>query len=255
MSNDQLSMETRKDVEKLLHFSANVGGLTEDDVLAVLDEAGITTLESLVQRALATPPPARPEPIDSLRLLGPAAPAPAADAPLSHRPPQVAVVVDGVEYDPADITRFDGQMLTFVADGSPDRILAYTDDRPLRAAVWAASAIGRAEGQPAMGTRPPTIGQVQMFEHHFFAGDWFWLPASHGWRDLTEVRHGSWPGSDWNDTISSTGATDCLVFYYEHHHYTGSRLWGTPNIDIPDMERIGWNDRISSVENHGPIRR
>ncbi|MFI6316959.1 hypothetical protein ACIBG8_05545 [Nonomuraea sp. NPDC050556] len=254
MSNAQLSTQTRKDVEKLLRFSGNVGGLTEDDVLAVLDEAGITTLESLVQRAVATPPPARPEPIDSLRLLAPTTPATAGAPPLKHRPPQVAVVVDGVEYDPADIARFDGQMLTFVADGSPDRILAYTDDRSLRAAVWAAAAVGRAESPPAMASRPPTIGQVQMFEHHFFAGDWFWLDAYYAWPDLTEVHHGSWPGSEWNDTISSTGATNCLVFYYEHDHYHGSRLWGTPTIDIPDMERIGWNDRISSVENHGPIR-
>ncbi|WP_327091634.1 hypothetical protein OIE66_13670 [Nonomuraea sp. NBC_01738] len=255
MSNDQLTTQTRKNVEKLLQFSGNVGGLTEDDVLAVLNEAGITTLESLVQRAVATPPPARPEPIDSFRLLSPAMPSAATGAVrLTHRPPQVAVIVDGVEYDPGDITRFDGQMLTFVADGSPDRILAYTDDRALCAAVWAASAIGRAEGRPVMRTRPSTIGEVQMFEHHYFAGDWFWLPANHGWPDLTEVKHGSWPGSEWNDTISSTGATDCLVFYYEHDHYNGSRLWGTPNIDIPDMERIGWNDRISSVANHGPIR-
>jgi hypothetical protein len=150
--------------------------------------------------------------------------------------------------------------LTFVADGNTDRILAYTDDRPLRAAVWAASLLGRPDTTGtrdellAPSTRPRTFGEVQMFEHHFYAGDWFWLPAYYGWPDLTEVRHGSWPGSDWNDTISSTGNTDCLVFYYEHIHYQGSRLWGTPTIDIPDMERIGWNDRISSVENHGPIR-
>ncbi|MFD1938884.1 MULTISPECIES: hypothetical protein [Nonomuraea] len=38
--------------------------------------------------------------------------------------------MDGVEYDPADITRFDGQMPTFVADGSPERILADADERP-----------------------------------------------------------------------------------------------------------------------------
>ncbi|MFF5213602.1 hypothetical protein [Streptosporangium sp. NPDC000396] len=99
--------ETRRGVDKLLQFSGHVGGLSEDDVLAVLRESGITTLEALIQHALAVPPPAEPQPLD------------------------------------------------------PARILAYTDNRPLRTAV----------------------------------------------------------------------------------------------IDIPDMERIGWNDRISSVEDHGPIRR
>ncbi|MEV6984844.1 hypothetical protein AB0M95_26785 [Sphaerisporangium sp. NPDC051017] len=260
MSSDQLSVETRRGVDRLLRFSGNVGGLNEDDVLAVLREAGITTLESLVQHALAVPPPAEPEPLDSTRLL---APVPVdADPPsalLSHRVPQVAVVIDGVEYDPADVTRFDGQVLTFVADGSTDRILAFTDDRPLRTAIWAAKAIGRSSTRTATpddmraGPRPPTIGEVQMFEHHFYGGDWFWLGAKLGWPDLTRVRHGSWPGSDWNDTISSIGATNCLVFYYEHINYGGIRLYGTPGIDIPDLGRIGWNDRISSVANYGPI--
>ncbi|WP_433430182.1 hypothetical protein [Nonomuraea sp. CA-141351] len=262
MAHDQISVETRRGVEKLLQFSANVGGLNEDDVLAVLRAAGITTLESLVQHALAVPPPAQPQPLDSFRLLAPGLPnAVEPSAPLSHRAPQVAVIVDGVEYDPADITRFDGQILTFVADGSDDRILAYTDDRPLRAAVWAAATIGRSSTGIGTGTRdhmrratrPPTIGEVQMFEHHFYGGDWFWLGAHQGWPDLTEVRHGSWPGSDWNDTISSIGATNCLVYYFEHINYGGIRLYGTPGIDIPDLERIGWNDRISSVANYGPI--
>ncbi len=262
MSHDQISVETRRGVERLLQFSGQVGGLTEDDVLAVLRESGITSLESLVRHALAVPPAPEPEPLDSLRLLAPGmAAVNGQSVPSKHRPPGVAVIVDGVEYDPADITRFDGQVLTFVADGSPDRILAYTDDRPLHAAVWAAGLLGRLstaagprEDSLAADTRPRTFGEVQMFEHHFFAGDWFWLPANYGWPDLTRIRHGAWPGSDWNDTISSVGNTDCLVFYYEHINYQGSKLWGTPTVDLPDLERIGWNDRISSVANHGPIR-
>jgi len=120
VSHDQISVETRRGVERLLQFSGQVGGLTEDDVLAVLRESGITSLESLVRHALAVPPAPQPEPLDSLRLLAPgvepglAAAANGQSVPLKHRPPDVAVIVDGVEYDPADITRFDGQVLTFV---------------------------------------------------------------------------------------------------------------------------------------------
>ncbi|WP_049567618.1 hypothetical protein [Nonomuraea sp. SBT364] len=255
MARDQLSSETRRGVDKLLQFSGNVGGLREDDVLGVLRESGITTLKALVQHALALPPPAEPQPLDPARLLAPARPA-AGDAPLKHRPPQVAVVVDGVEYDPADITRFDGQMLTFVADGSPDRILAYTDDRPLRAAVWAATSLGaQSPSAPAFAGSQVTQGEVQMFEHHFYDGDWFWCGARQGWPDLTEVRHGTWPGSDWNDTISSAKPTDCLVYYYEHINFGGIALYAPPGIALDDLQRIGWNDRISSVANHGNGRR
>ncbi|WP_327091635.1 hypothetical protein OIE66_13675 [Nonomuraea sp. NBC_01738] len=255
MARDQFSRETRKGVDKLLHFSGNVGGLSEDDVLAVLGESGITTLEALVQHALAVPPPAQPQPLDHAMLLTPVSTA-VADVPLKQRPPQVAVIVDGVEYDPGDITRFDGQMLTFVADGSPDRILAYTDDRPLRAAVWVATTLGaQSPITPASADSQVTQGEVQMFEHHFYDGDWFWCGARQGWSDLTNVRHGSWPGSDWNDTISSAKPTDCLVYYYEHINYGGIALYAPPGIALDDLQRFGWNDRISSVANHGNGRR
>ncbi|GGP15069.1 hypothetical protein LDL08_36180 [Nonomuraea glycinis] len=266
MSHDQISVETRRGVEKLLQFSGQVGGLTEDDVLAVLRESGITSLESLVRHALAVPPAPQPEPLDSLRLLAPGvepglAAANGQSVPLKHRSPGVAVIVDGVEYDPADITRFDGQVLTFVVDGSPDRILAYTDDRPLLAAVWAAGLLGRLstaagprDDSLAADTRPRTFGEVQMFEHHFFAGDWFWLPANYGWPDLTRIRHGAWPGSDWNDTISSVARTDCLMGYFEHINFGGIKLIVPAGFELADLGTWGWNDRISSVANYGVVR-
>ncbi|MFI6316958.1 hypothetical protein ACIBG8_05540 [Nonomuraea sp. NPDC050556] len=250
MARNQIGSETRRGVDKLMHFSGNVGGISEDDVLTVLRESGITSLDALIRHALAVPPPAEPQPLDPSHLL---APTRTADASLKHRPPQVAVVVDGVENDPADITRFDGQMLTFVADGSPDRILAYTDDRPLRAAVWVATSLGAQS--PAAPSAEITQGEVQMFEHHFYDGDWFWCGAHQGWSDLTGVRHGSWPGSDWNDTISSAKPTDCLVYYYEHINFGGIALYAPPGIALDDLQRIGWNDRISSVANYGNGRR
>jgi hypothetical protein len=260
MSHAQISVETRRGVEKLLQFSGHVGGLSEDDVLSVLSESGITTLQSLVQHALAVPPPAQPQPLDSLRLLAPGTPQTTEPStPPTHRPPRVAVIVDGVEYDPQDITRFDGQTLTFVADGNTDRILAYTDDRPLYTAMWAAGMLGRlstptgAREDVRAGSAPPTFGETRMFEHHFFDGDWFWVPANHGWADLTRLRHGSWPGSDWNDTISSVARTDCLMGYFEHINYGGIKLVVPAGFELTELDTWGWNDRISSVANYGVV--
>lgn len=243
-------LQLRRDVDKLISFSGQVGGLAEEDVLTVLNEEGITSLRDLVRHALAQPPAAESEALDHHALLRDPAPVPADQ--LVHRVPQVAVVVDGVEYAPEDIIRFNGVELTFVAGTDQDRLVALTDDRPLRAAAWAAITVHQ-RATAFTDPRPVTQGEVQMFEHHFYGGDWFWCPAKRGWPDLTRVRHGSWPGSDWNDTISSTGATNCLVYYYEHINYGGIRLYAPPGINIPDMERIGWNDRISSVANLGPI--
>ncbi|WP_204070599.1 hypothetical protein, partial [Sphaerisporangium krabiense] len=144
MTTQQLGDDTRRGVERLLQFSEHVGGLREEDVLEVLRENGITTLEGLVRRGLSAPRSASPEPVGASAPLGPgeASGGPAApNGRVTHRPPSMAVVVDGVEHDPADLVRFDGRPLHFVAshaNGEP-RLLAFTDDRPLRTALWVAS--------------------------------------------------------------------------------------------------------------------
>ncbi|GII89177.1 hypothetical protein Ssi03_71670 [Sphaerisporangium siamense] len=269
MTTQQLGDDTRRGVERLLQFSEHVGGLQEEDVLEVLRENGITTLDALVRHGLSAPRSASPEPVRASVPLGSAEAPGGSAAPngrVTHRPPSMAVVVDGVEHDPADLTRFDGRPLHFVAshaNGEP-RLLAFTDDRPLRTALWVASLTrGRtpaSTGVESAAGAPFTRGTVQMFEHHNFDGDWFWLEAGYWWPDLTRVHHGPfWSRSDWNDTISSMSATDCNVTYYEHINGGGSSFFSPAYTGDPlgghawaDLNAIGWNDRISSVTNWGP---
>ncbi|AQZ63326.1 unnamed protein product [[Actinomadura] parvosata subsp. kistnae] len=244
MSNTTISPQTRRQVERFLDFSVHVGGLQEDDVLALLREQGITTLEALVGKVLTAPRSAAPVGVDPIRAL---ARSPQA-GPVRHRPPSMAVVLDGVEHDPQDLSRYDGRPLTFIYGAR--ELVALTDDTALNGALWAASQLRGA--QTATGDpRPPTQGEVQMFEHVDYGGDWFWLGARQAYNDLTGVHHGPFHAHDWNDEISSLGGTNCTVRYYEHINFGGSSILIAPNTDVPTLVPSGWNDRISSVWNVG----
>ncbi|MFI7416101.1 hypothetical protein [Nonomuraea sp. NPDC049684] len=238
----QISTPARRQVERFLDFSDHVGGLEEADVLALLRDHDITTLEQLVAKAVRAPRSAEPVPADPARTLArPKAATALATARITHPAPAMAVVVDGVEHDPADLTRFDGRPLTYLYH--PERLTAVTDDTAVNGALWAAALL--------RDPRPATRGEVQMFEHVEYAGDWFWCPARQAYNDLTDVHHGPLHLHDWNDVISSMGGTNCTVRYYEHINFGGSSLIVPPFSDIPNLVPSGWNDRISSVWNHG----
>jgi hypothetical protein len=57
-----------------------------------------------------------------------------------------------------------------------------------------------------------------------------------------------WCG-DWNDQISSMGATNTKVIYYRDINFQGPTLTVYPYIAVPDLRVYGWNDAISSVWN------
>ncbi|GGS91406.1 peptidase inhibitor family I36 protein [Nonomuraea spiralis] len=238
----QISTPARRQVERFLEFSDQVGGLEEADVLALLRDQGITTLEALVGKAVRAPRSAPPTPMDPARTPARAVRAKIAPVqPVTHPAPAMAVVVDGVEHDPADLTRYDGRPLTYLYH--PERLTALTDDTAINGALWASAQL--------RDPRPATQGQVQMFEHVEYGGDWFWCGARLAHNDLTDVYHGPLHLHDWNDVISSMGATNCTVRYYEHINFAGSSIIVSPYSDIPTLVPSGWNDRISSVWNHG----
>ncbi|MFD1938515.1 hypothetical protein ACFSKW_44280 [Nonomuraea mangrovi] len=240
-----ISTPARRQVESFLEFSDHVGGLSEADILALLREQGITTLEALVSKAVGAPRSSPSVKMDAAQALS--RPRAATTQPLTHPAPAMAVVVDGVEHDPHDLSRFDGRPLTYIY--GPERLTALTDDSALNGALWAASQLRAAAAE--RDPRPATQGQVQMFEHVEYAGDWFWCAARQGHNDLTSVYHGPLHLHDWNDVISSIGGTNCAVRYYEHINFGGSSLFVTPFSDIPTLVPSGWNDRISSVWNLG----
>ncbi|GAA3250204.1 hypothetical protein [Nonomuraea helvata] len=236
-----ISTPARRQIERFLEFSDHVGGLNEADVLALLRDQGITTLETLVSKAVNAPRSAPPVKMDTAQALS--RPKAASSQPVTHPAPAMAVVVDGVEHDPRDLSRFDGRPLTYIY--GTERLVALTDDSALNGALWAASQLRAADPRPA------TQGEVQMFEHVDYAGDWFWCGAHQAYNDLTSVHHGPLHLHDWNDVISSMGSTNNAVRYYEHINFGGSSLFVQPFSDIPTLVPSGWNDRISSVWNMG----
>ena len=86
-----------------------------------------------------------------------------------------------------------------------------------------------------------------MFDDANYSGNWFWLDVGYHWNDLTEVSRGEWFGGDWNDEISSLSNNNTLCVYYEHIYLGGSSLLLSPFFSMPNLESVGWNDRISSV--------
>src|SRR5262249_483686 len=87
--------------------------LTVTDALEALLEDGISNLEQLVGRELERARSRADQP-DVLNLYAVPADPPRTTHELRHRPPRMAVKIDGMIYYPPDIRRFDGQPLHLV---------------------------------------------------------------------------------------------------------------------------------------------
>jgi hypothetical protein len=200
-----------------------------------------------------------------------------------HRPPKMAFVASGVEYDPSDIRRFDGHELCFVP--SWRRGMPYLEVFEDKAFIknWLrldyASRLARAFGktvikrqspipgakmdEPGQELPPPTQGSVgddphkadlKMWEHAGHHGDRLVLAPGWGYPDLTRVGRGFLDFGDWNDIISSVycpGQTE--AGFWEHINYEGSMVvyWSTSAYAQGNLTYMGWNDRISSVQHWG----
>lgn len=94
--------------------SCNLKEFTSENVLGAFREEGIRSLEDLAKRVVATmcAPDARPQRVDLEKITRPT-PARVL-AKTVHRPPQVPFFVNGVQYEPADIRRFNGRALHMI---------------------------------------------------------------------------------------------------------------------------------------------
>jgi hypothetical protein len=180
-----------------------------------------------------------------------------------HRVPELPFVLNGTNYDPKDIRRFDGRELHFIATAPGEPIVAI-DDREIMAKWWQLTYLSSLSSKstgggprfydPPAGWAPGRI-QTVFYENIWFDGDYLQLDAGYGWPDLTEVHRGFLHSDDWNDTISSLvmfGTSACVLC--EDIHYEGSTLsffgpvpgtGATP--EIADLRVWGWNDRTSSM--------
>jgi hypothetical protein len=309
-----MTKSTQADVDVLLTLSPDrLDKITERELVQAFHDDGIVDLESLAERILKA---AKEQRDSQSKELHPIVleevsrrTSPEVAANIHHATPEVPVVLDGVEYDPQDIQRLDGQALHFVlVNERTDRkyLHAFRDEAKPTIAMYLymrriASIVDPANWPPPSAWPPPqnpyipgggcgfmgaepchrsgdrpqppppppfTSGQIQMFEHVGYQGNWFWLSMGFMWTDLRQVKRGGVFGGDWNDQISSLGGTNSTCQYFEHINSGGSSLI-IPN-DVPitvpstgyspsftvkasrpigNLVELGWNDRISSVIN------
>jgi hypothetical protein len=186
-------------------------------------------------------------------------------ARIVQRVPEVPFILNGVTYEPEDITRFNGQELHSVAAPAGDHMLV-VDDRELIERWWQFSYLERyRQSGDQLGGRPSSANgaagltrefhpRTWFFEHIDMGGSSIYLDKDRGYYDLTKVSL-DWPfGGDWNDTISSywmigTG----VAVLHDDIHWTGqthSTVLGYPPPDtrVANLNLFGWNDRASSLE-------
>jgi hypothetical protein len=175
-----------------------------------------------------------------------------------HRVPEVPFTLNGVMYDPKDITRFNGQELHFVAGPTGADMLA-VDNRELMENWWNLTYLDRyRHTQHTVEQSSPTRDVAVRS-----SGTWYWedddrnggviyLSINTGFYDLTRVDYGLF--GDWNDRISSfemMGSQVCVL--WDHIHWTGDSFtkilpFGTPGFIMNKLRSVGFNDRASSLE-------
>src|SRR5689334_12954086 len=125
-----------------------------------------------------------------------------AQAYFVHKTPKVPVVIDGVQYDPEDIHRFDGRPLYMIVDlADPDVLLGFTKQSDFQTAV---------DAKKSALHLPENIGAAGQY-CDYFSNDECWgdkLTVSSGWgvNDLRAVARGCGLfgcAGYWNDVISS----------------------------------------------------
>jgi hypothetical protein len=161
-------------------------------------------------------------------------------AGIVHNTPKVPVVVDGVQYSPEDIHRFDGQPLHMIVDvAEPDVLRAFTKQSDFRAAVDEKKAAAKSD--PAQFTQ----GQyADYFSGDDCTGDKLTIYSGWGVNDLRAVGRGCFftCAGDWNDVISSLWINGSQNLYADMS-YGGGTIWvggwGCLNLSPYGFDNIG----------------
>jgi hypothetical protein len=186
--------------------------------------------------------------------------------PFHHRSLELGVVLDDREVDGADLPRWDGTALDFVAIGGEGAT------EPLRAFTVAAEAAEfmrsiEVPAEPPAGYPAPTdptpsfhVGgsPARYCEHINFAGAQVQLELAHALVDLTRVTMSGWWfwAVSWNDQISSVISGSGWSTLWEHVYPAsfgyppGSKLHDGPFGVIANLVPLGWNDRVSAINHH-----
>ena len=229
--------------------------------LQELSARGITTLEQLVD---STARMRKPQRIDSEKALQDvlarlAPPDPSFKSKIGPPASSVAIVLDGKRVDYNAIARLNGQPLDYVATtlkGGEQALVIFSDrsimkNHRLRQFSGPFPAISQeVENALLAGGLQPASAIVQgidlggrFFEDHFYQGGYGTLAPNDYVPDLTKLA--KFPFSDWNDKISSIQMARCWCQAWEDINEGGSSV--SFYEDKPQLDSIGWNDRISSI--------
>jgi hypothetical protein len=169
---------------------------------------------------------------------------------LVHRPPRVPLYIDAVARDPADISRFDGQRLVYVASKSADAgehvLHVLTPDY----VSFVKGAVGAALQAASTGIGRGRLGLLE---------EWNSAQGSVG-------RHYPTSPADPNELVPFQSLDDGTVDYFHytdwnvqmfhHDNYESDWFWLSAGYEWPDLRQVhrggwlsgsNWNDAINSL--------
>jgi hypothetical protein len=166
----QNSLKTREKVLKALSTSS-LHKLTADEILMALKEDGVESLKGLVTRLTKTirdSADLSPQSLRriSLQLLSRQTPK-KPDSTIVHRVPKLSFVLDGTQYDPKDIRRFNGRELHFVvgSQSAPRNALLAFEDRNILTNWLQIISLSKFAGLNVASTSPSQSSDLGILVH------------------------------------------------------------------------------------------
>jgi hypothetical protein len=233
------------------------GDARREDVVAALRNEGIDSLDVLVEvlaqvtRKKGAGRRLQASLLDPQRLSNTTTPERAART--VHQIPRLPFLLRGTIYDPADIGRFNGQDLHFVAIGRDDHMLVI-DDRSVMENWWQLSYVNSIMSSNAIYLTARG-GELEAPLHPTNFGG-----GGGSGRIVVGSGGGSSSGPEGFGTTPGLSGPPRAVFY-EDIFYGGSSIELEPNRGYADLTRVSytffgtgdWNDTISSIQTSIPL--
>jgi len=155
------------------------------------------------------------------------------EAKIVHVPPAGNIIIDGVEYKPEDIHRFDGIRLRYIV-GKDGRLYAFTTAEGLEKF--------QAEYKRDVSEKSSaSLSESYFYMDMFYTGDSFDLLPGLGLPFLYQL--------GFDNAISSVKATPSATwtYIYDYTNFTGDYFAMAGGTNYSMLLFQGWNDRASSA--------
>jgi hypothetical protein len=172
--------------------------------------------------------------------------------------PSVPVVLDGVQYSPAEFARLSDQPRDFVVDQKAEAagvILAFSTTSALQTYMESQGTLPNAadwqrflQGQPGFPAATPAPQDVQPASACDCIKSRFYQDIYYESARLTLCVGGGYSQlRAWDNQISSVVADGRWTALFSLPDYGGSRLWIRGALDVRTLVPYGWNDIASSL--------